>query len=128
MTAGTGRLHFAIVEDDPFMSELVCDMLFDINAQPQVFAGGLELLKSADRLTFHTILLDLSLPDIDGFDLMEELAAQSPGLSLLLLSGHDLDVLSAAKLYGDGLGLNVRGVLCKPFTKAELLGELGLSI
>jgi len=127
VTASIGRLHFAIVEDDTFMAELVCDMLIDQDAQPQVFSSGLEFLKSADRLTFHTILLDLSLPDIDGFDLMEKLAAQGTELSVLLMSGHNEAVLSSGKLYGNGLGLNVRGVLCKPFTKAELLAALGLA-
>ena len=127
MTAHTGPMHFAIVEDEPFMAKLVCEMLFELDARPQVFSGGMDLLKCADRFGFHTILLDLSLPDIDGFDLMEKLAAQSTGLPVLLMSGHDTAVLNAAQLYGNGLGLNVRGALSKPFTQTNLIAALGLA-
>jgi DNA-binding response OmpR family regulator len=127
MTADTGRVRFAIVEDDPFMAQLVCEMLVDLDEEPLVFSGGMDLLRYTGHSMFHTTLLDLSLPDIDGFDLMDKLAAQSMGLSLVLMSGHDPSVLRAAQLYGNGLGLNVRGVLCKPFTKTELIATLGVA-
>ena len=121
------RLRFAIVEDDPFMAQLVSDMLISAGADVEVFALGAELLKCAHLLQFKAIVLDLSLPDIDGFDLMDHLAEDTIGMSVVLMSGHGLSTVRAAKIYGNGIGLAMRGALTKPFTKDELFAALGLS-
>jgi FixJ family two-component response regulator len=128
MSAGQpGRPLFALVEDDPFMSELVCDMLASLGVDVEAFSLGNKLFKSPNLAKFSVVILDLSLPDIDGFDMMERLAVESMGMPIVLISGHDLSVVRAAKIYGNGLGLRVRGALTKPFTKEELSVALGLS-
>jgi DNA-binding response OmpR family regulator len=115
-----------MVEDEPFMAELVSDMLSSGGVNFEVFHRGSDFLKSANLKEFTAVILDLSLPDIDGFDLMERLATEAGGMPMVLMSGHDLAVLRAAKIYGNGIGLNVRGVLTKPFTREELFISLGL--
>ena len=119
-------MKFAIVEDDPFMAQLVSDMLTSAGIEVQVFMLGMDLLKSPDVLNFKAIILDLSLPDIDGFDLMDQLAAKYIGMSILLMSGHQLATVRAAQIYGNGVGLKMRGALTKPFTRDALLVTLGL--
>lgn len=119
---------FAVVEDEPFMAQLVGDMLMSGGAEVEVFMRGADLFKSTNLLAFTAIVLDLSLPDTDGFDLMDRLAAEARGMSVVLMSGHDLPVLRAARLYGNGLGLQVRGALTKPFARDELLIALGVPL
>ena len=119
-------MQFAIVEDDPFMAELVGAMLTSSGVEARVFMLGADLLKCPDLLNFKAIILDLSLPDIDGFDLMDRIAAQYIGMSFVLMSGHDLATVRAAKIYGNGIGLQIRGALTKPFSKVELFAALGL--
>jgi two-component system response regulator TctD len=119
-------VQFAIVEDDPFMAQLVGDMLTSGGVDAQIFASGADLLKCPGLLNFKAIILDLSLPDIDGFDIMDRIAAQYVGMSLVLMSGHNLATVRAAKIYGNGIGLKIRGALTKPFTKGELFAALGL--
>ena len=128
MTAGLGRQRFAIVEDDPFMAELVSDMLSSGGVDVSVFMLGEDLLKSDDLPNFKAVILDLSLPDICGFDLMDKLAADRLESAILLMSGHDIVTVRAAKIYGNGIGLNVRGAITKPFTQAELFAALGLPV
>ena len=128
MSAGLGRQRFAIVEDDRFMAELVSDMLTSGGVDFEVFALGKDLFKRSNLHEFQAIILDLSLPDIDGFDLMERLAAEISGMSMVLMSGHDLSVVRAAKIFGNGIGLRVRGAITKPFTQAELFAALGLPV
>ena len=120
------RPLFAIVEDEPFMAELVSDMLGGADVDVEVFSLGTALLKSPNLQWFTAIILDLSLPDICGFDLMDKLAADAEGMSMVLMSGHDLAVLRAAKIYGNGIGLKVRGVLSKPFSRDQIFASLGL--
>ena len=87
--------------------------------------GG-ELLRCSELNTFTAVLMDLSLPDIDGFDLLDKLAFKATGLPILLMSGHSQAILDAACLYANSLGLRVLGRLCKPFSRAELYSALGL--
>jgi FixJ family two-component response regulator len=129
MSAGqSDRLIIALVEDDSFMADLVCDMLSTFGVEAEVFSLGNDFLKSQNLSKYKIVILDLSLPDIDGFDIMEKLASEFIGMSLVLISGHDLAVVRAAKVLGNGLGLRVRGALTKPFTRDELSLALGLSL
>lgn len=109
------------------MSQLVSDMLSSVNVSVEVFSLGAELLRSANLPKFNSIILDLSLPDIDGFDLLGELAAKSVATSILLISSHDNAILSAARTYGGALGLEMLAAISKPFTRGDLLSALGLA-
>jgi CheY-like chemotaxis protein len=126
MNTEPNPLRFAIVEDEPFMAQLVRDMLVSEGVGTEVFLRGQDLLASPDLLKFKAIILDLSLPDMDGFEIMDRLADEALGVSLVLMSGHEMATVRAAELYGNGIGLRVDTVLRKPFTRAELLLALGL--
>ena len=127
MTAVGERRLFAIVDDEPFMAQLVSDMLASADVDVAVFPLGADFLQSPNLLKFKTVILDLSLPDIDGFDLMDKLAADTIDLPVLLISGHNTATINAARIYGKGIGLNMRGALTKPFTSDELFSGLGLT-
>ena len=119
---------FAIVDDDPFMAQLVSDMLSSGGVESQIYGLGLDLLKSADLRKFKSIVLDLSLPDIGGFDIMDKLAADAIGCSVLVMSGHDTATVRAANIYGKGIGLKMLGALAKPFSRSDLFDALGLPL
>lgn len=127
MTSVLERLSFAVVDDEPFMAQLVSDMLSSADVDVEVFPLGADFLRSPNLLKFKTIILDLSLPDIDGFDLMDKLAADTIGVSVLLISGHSNATINAAEIYGRGIGLKMSGALTKPFTRDELLAALVLT-
>ena len=65
---------FAIVEDEPLVAKIVRDMLVSGGADAEIFHLGSDFLKSDNLATFKAIILDLSLPDLDGFDVMTMLA------------------------------------------------------
>ena len=124
---GDAHLCFAVLDDEPLMAQLVSDMLGSVHVSVEVFSLGAELLQSANLLKFKSIILDLSLPDIDGFDLMDKLAQKCAGMSIVLISGHDDVILRAARIYGEARGLNMLATLGKPFTRGDLLSVLGWS-
>jgi two-component system C4-dicarboxylate transport response regulator DctD len=127
MSASAVQARLAIIEDEPFMAELVHNMLAHLDWQVEVFPLGADLLTCPHLMQFNTLVLDLSLPDIDGFDLMDRLAAMALPGSLLLMSGHSQAALHASLLYGNGIGLQVKGILCKPFSRDELCMALGMT-
>ena len=91
-----------------------------------LFMQGADLLKCPDLMDFASIVMDLSLPGLDGFDLLGKLSALQHKARILMVSGQSRTVLQASHLYGRGMGLNVTGLLCKPFSRDELLIALNL--
>ena len=115
----------AIVDDDPLMIKLTRLMLTNADVNLETFMSGTALLKSSALNKFNTIILDLSIPDAEGFHIMDKLVVKNITANVLLISGHDHAILMAAKAYGEGVGLNLCGALRKPFTQQNLLSVLG---
>jgi two-component system cell cycle response regulator CtrA len=77
---------------------------------------GLEIGKLYD---YDIIILDLMLPDIDGYEVLRRLRAARVGTPILILSGlAELD----NKL--KGLGFGADDYLTKPFDKRELIARV----
>lgn len=70
------------------------------------------------------ILLDLTLPDADGIEILKYLAKRNCKSQILLISGSDETVINTAKRLGQAQGLNVVGTLHKPFALGSLRSEL----
>ncbi|MFM2050302.1 MAG: hypothetical protein RL682_793 [Pseudomonadota bacterium] len=126
MSNGCATRVVAIVDDDPLMIKLVSLMLSNADVRLETFMSGAELLKSSALKKFDTVILDLSIPDAEGFHIMDKLVVKNITAAILLISGHDHAILMAAKAYGEGVGLNLCGALRKPFTQQNLLAVLGL--
>ncbi len=52
-------------------------------------ASGSDALSKVRRLKPDLVLLDIQLPDVDGFAVAESLAADSPGAAVILVSTRD---------------------------------------
>jgi FixJ family two-component response regulator len=126
MSVDSAQTLMAIVDDDPTMIKLVGLMLSNANIHLESFTSGAALLKSSALKKFNTIILDLSIPDMEGFYIMDKLLIKNITANILLISGHDHAILMAAKAYCGGMGLNLCGALEKPFTQQNLLSILGL--
>ncbi len=107
MTAGVDKPTIAIVDDDLSTAQLVQDMISTERFDFQTFALGSDLLMSARLDSFNFIFLELSLPDIEGFEIIEMLADKKLRATFIVISGYDYAVVRAAKLYGKSFGLNM---------------------
>jgi two-component system, NarL family, response regulator NreC len=56
-------------------------------------AGGLEAISLADKLQPDVMVLDLSMPDMDGILVTKELHAKFPQIRILILTVHEDDAL-----------------------------------
>lgn len=73
---------------------------------------GLEMLKSQ---TFDVVLLDVSMPEIDGIEALEMIKTEWPALPVILLTGH-ASIDSAIK----GKQMGAFDYLLKPFPIDDL--------
>ena len=113
------RMRVLIVEDDSSTAKSIELMLksenFTVDAT-DLGEDGLEIGKLYD---YDIILLDLMLPDIDGYEVLRRLRAARVDTPILILSGlGELD----NKL--KGLGFGADDYLTKPFDKRELIARI----
>lgn len=67
--------NILIIEDDKFLSKMLARMLESHNYEVTQAITGKEGLVKASGGDVNLILLDIMLPDIDGFDLLETIKA-----------------------------------------------------
>ena len=119
-------LSVLLIDDDPFMHELLGSMLRKLGVSRIASAAdgerGLTALRGSAP---DVIICDINMPGKDGFEVMEAMAAQHFGGSVILLSGMPERVLNSAALMGRFHHLNVLGVVTKPVSKAALAALLG---
>jgi CheY-like chemotaxis protein len=86
---------------------------------------ALKVAGAADR-PIHVLVADLVMPEMDGYELYERLAARHPDLRVLFMTGHVDEQMGRRQAGGRGV------VLRKPFAMSllvqkvdELLGPVG---
>ena len=99
-----------------FVAEVAADLRFDVRLTTRVDEFRSELAGFSPSV----VVLDLQMPEIDGVELLRELAAAGFGASVILMSGMDSRVLSTAEHLGKSLGLKMAGVLPKPIMIEDL--------
>lgn len=109
-----------IIDDD----ELVGQTLRNIAEQ-----CGFDVIFTDTALAFYEqltlfepdlIMVDLIMPDIDGVQLIERLADINHNAKLIIVSGAGKRVVNSSALSAQEHGLEIAGLLNKPFRAAEV--------
>ena len=110
-----------LVEDDPLLRRCVTRMLEHLGRRVLCACDGVEALEifSARSGEIDVVILDLSMPRIDGPAALARLRALDPRVPVILSSGHLDSRLEALDIAGD-----VQGVLPKPYTTKQMLEVL----
>lgn len=87
----TTQLHIAIVDDHPVVQEAIREYVERLPrvARCTVLASAEAALAEIGRSMPDPMLIDLSLPGMDGIALITELRKRLPELPCAILSGHD---------------------------------------
>ena len=113
--------RIAIVEDENELASLIEYNLSRHGYEPQVLGGSHGTLKALEHARPDLILLDVMLPDVDGFELCRQIR-QSPVLArtpVLFLTARSDEVDRV-------LGLEIGGddYMTKPFSPRELIARV----
>jgi len=107
------------VDDDPIMTRAVERMLASEGIDCDTADLGNTAVELAKDNEYDIILLDVMLPDIDGYEVIERLRSAGLRTPVLLQSG-----LVDRENDFEGLWLGASQYLLKPFTKAELFERI----
>ena len=69
-------LHVLVIDDSPMNQLVACRMLTKMGYTPAIATGGRQGLKIALEDTFDLLLIDLQMPDLDGYDVLRQVTAQ----------------------------------------------------
>ena len=122
LTAPHKTVTLLYVEDNPANLDLIREVLtLRPHIRLETAPDGLSGLAAANRLRPDLILLDINLPDIDGFEVLLRLRAQPATADLRCLA------LSANAMQGETERARAAGFIryiVKPFAVSQLLGVL----
>ena len=107
-----------VVEDDPAIREALTYNLGREGYEVFAVGDGAEALKIARSAKPNLILLDLMLPEVDGFDVTRILRRES-SVPILMLTARDDEIDRVL-----GLELGADDYLTKPFSMRELLARV----
>lgn len=98
-SAGSSR-RILIVEDERPLAHALELKLAHEGYETEVAATGTDALAKAQRGGFHLILLDVILPELDGFSLLKQLREKGMKTPVIILSnlGQDSDRAKAKEL------------------------------
>lgn len=107
-----------IVEDERNLREILCDYFKSKGELPIASENGMKALELAENQDFDAVLLDIMMPELDGFNVCRALRRNSdvPIVFLTALSEED------DKLFGFELGAD--DYITKPFTMSVLYAKI----
>ncbi len=110
----------AAVEDEPHMLKALTRLLSSHGYRVEPYARGADLLAAIHLIPFDCVVLDLHMPELNGFDLMAVIKARGIHIPVVVITGKDepnLEVRVSA--------LGAHTLLLKPVDQEALLAAIG---
>src|SRR4051794_24191102 len=109
-----------VVDDDPGIRTLFIAMLERKGFAVDVAPDGRAAYDQISRNAYSVILLDLMMPDVNGFELLERLARECPSLlpRVIVMTGASRRVIQSLDT------ASIWGMIRKPFDIDELVGAV----
>ena len=110
--------HICIIEDDAAIAEIERDYLEINGFTVSIATDGVSGLNLTQKESFDLILLDLMLPQLDGFTLCRKLRERLD-IPILMVTAKKEDIDKIR-----GLGLGADDYIVKPFSPSELVARV----
>jgi two-component system, OmpR family, response regulator len=120
MTRADGSpLRALVVDDEPNLADVLTSMLRYEGWDARSAGDGSAALRISRDFRPDAVLLDVMLPDLDGFEVLRRLRAGNPRVSVLFLTARDSveDRIAGITVGGDDY-------VTKPFSLEEVLARL----
>ena len=108
-----------VVDDENSISDLIATSLRFVGFDVRTAATGSEALRIAEEFKPHALILDVMLPDQNGFEVCRQLRSEGHDVGVLFLTAKDSveDKIAGLTIGGDDY-------VTKPFSLEELVARL----
>ncbi len=113
--------YAVIVDDEPGTNDLLAEVMRARGYEPIQLHLGAEVVKTVEEYQPEVVLLDLMLPDLDGFEVCEQLKLNRETNLIPVLMVTALD---DAQNYLRGVRVGANGYVTKPFTPKQIYAAL----
>lgn len=110
------KFKLLLVEDDPNLSEVIRDLLSMSGYEIKLCRDGAEAYQFFKKFSFDLCILDVMLPNMDGFFLAEEFRKQNRYIPIVFLTAKSMN---EDRIRGFKLGCD--DYITKPFSSEELV-------
>jgi two-component system OmpR family response regulator len=119
MSDGADGNRVLVVDDEPNIVEVISMALRYQGFSVETAATGREAVAAVSRFKPHLLILDVMLPDMEGFEVAERLGAQRAGVPIIFLTARDATEDKIRGLSGGG-----DDYMTKPFSLEELVARI----
>lgn len=108
-----------VVDDAAFMRMRCCKLLSDNGYEVSEAATGVEAMQKYRELTPDAVLLDITMPDMDGIETLKRIVTEHPAAKIVMCTamGQQSMVIEALKS-------GARDFIVKPFDAERVLGAV----
>jgi DNA-binding response OmpR family regulator len=114
-----GRIRVLVAEDDSTVRALVSTALANFGMECHLVGDGLKALEAARQWRPQAAILDVQMPDMDGYEVLAAIRAENLPVRVMLLTAHQLesDIVR-------GFTLGADDYVVKPFSPMELVARI----
>ena len=123
----TSTAPIIIIDDDPIFVELLAEVAMVSGYQTEMVSDFHKFKKVYEKTTYDVITLDISMPDTDGFEMINELVKLECKSQIVIISGHDEALMYSAEMFAKEKGLNILVSMRKPIEVDEFENLLNLA-
>ena len=122
-SGNTNRSFFSILlaEDNPINQKVAMRVLKHLDYLADMVGNGKEVIEAIANKSYDLILMDIQMPEMDGFEFSRLLRERSEWRSIpvIVITAKDITADDRRRLNG-----NVQHVLAKGYNRAELLQQV----
>lgn len=112
-----------VIDDDPSVRRAMDRLLRAEGFKVETFASGAEFLGTPDHDGVGCIVLDVRMPGLSGFEVVERLTARCCALPIILITAH-----GSPRIAARAMQVGCASFLAKPFDEDDLLSAVRLAL
>jgi len=117
------RPRIAIVDDDESVCKALQRLLRSAGMAVEAFLSGEAFLEWLAGNRIDCLVLDLHMPEVNGFDVLERMTAKGEKVPVIIITGHD-----SPEAHDRAMSAGATTYLIKPVNDEALLGAIDSAI
>jgi len=113
------RTRLIVIDDDASFGNFVAQVVMGLDIDVDVVTSAKQFEKLYSSHPYDIVTTDISMPDKDGIELIEDLAEIDCHAAIIIISGQDQVLLKGTEKIAKQKGLNIVATLQKPFDVEE---------
>jgi DNA-binding response OmpR family regulator len=111
----TPNKHILVVDDDPDILQFLADRLGSYGYIVEMATDGRKALEAFRQRSFHGVLLDIAIPEIDGLGVLQQIRESRSSIPVVMVTAS-----GSKERAVHAVAMGAQAYLLKPFDAARL--------